>query len=189
MILTREEYNNVSENLKYHLDNKLTLSESIFRIGSEAYIELINEARELHSQNKLQLNENDSFIVERLQTGKKGTLTHKGNKRTVDLDEPHIRRKDEPTKNLYVVYRPHRDGKKDPDTGLVKAVTIGFGEDTGTGKPDVRQKHQEEGKRKAFLARHGCAKKTAKDQYSASWWACNMHLFWKQLGLKTNDPW
>ena len=188
MILTREEYNTVSENLRYHIDNNLTLSESIFRIGSDAYLELINEARELHIENKLQLNIDDTFILERLQTGKKGTLSlGGGKKKTVALDEPHIRRKDEPSKNLFIVYRPHKDGTKDPDTGLVKAVAIGFGEDTGAGKPDIRQKHQDEGNRKAFLARHNCQSK--KDQYASGWWSCNVHKFWKQLGLKTNDPW
>ena len=52
MILTRDEYNTVSENLKYHVENNLTLSESIFRVGSDAYLDLINEARELWKDDK-----------------------------------------------------------------------------------------------------------------------------------------
>ena len=32
----------VSEDLKYHLDNKLTLTENVFRIYSESYFNLIN---------------------------------------------------------------------------------------------------------------------------------------------------
>ena len=35
----------VSNEMKYHLDNKLSLSENVFRIYSESYFSLINEAR------------------------------------------------------------------------------------------------------------------------------------------------
>lgn len=188
-LLTLNEYNSISKNLRYHIDNELSITESIFRIGSDAYLDLINETRDLYFNHKIALNEYDQYIVEKLQTGKKGTYVDRksGKKKTVKLDDPHIRKKDEPTSNLFIVYRPHPDGEKDPDTGLVIAKALGFGEDTGPGNPDVRQKHQEEGKRNSFLARQKC--KQEKDQNTKKWWACNMHLFYKQLGLKTNDPW
>ena len=188
-LLSFNQHIDLSENLSYHVDNKLSLTESIFRIGSDAYLDLVNETRKLYFDGKIALNEYDQFIVEKLQTGKQGTYTDRatGKKTKVKLDDPHIRKANEPTKNLMIVYRPHPEGEKDPDTGLVKAKVIGFGEDPGSGKPDVRQKHQEEGRRKSFLARHNC--KQQKDMYTARWWACNMHLFYKQLGLKTNDPW
>ena len=35
----------ISEGLNYHLERGIPLSESIFRIESEAWIDLINEAR------------------------------------------------------------------------------------------------------------------------------------------------
>jgi len=178
--------NTINEHIKYHIEQELSISESIFRIGSDAYLDFVNRLRDLHESGKINLTENDKFIVENLQTGKEGTLSIGGKKKTVTLDDPHIRRKDEPGK-LYVVYRPHKDGKKDKETGLVKAVAIGFGEDTGPGNDDVRQKHQDPARRKAFLTRHGCSKKT--DLYAAGWWSCNLHKFWKKLGLKTNDPW
>ena len=188
MILTRDEYNNVSENLKYHVENGLTLSESIFRIGSDSYLDLINEARELYKDEKLQLSEDDAFIVERLQTGKKGTWKNpnSGKKETVTLDDP---KKQPPSmgNNLFHVFRANPKGDKDPDTGLVKAMQIGFGERSDKNGVNMIKKHQDEGNRKAFLARHGCAKK--KDQYASGWWSCNVHLFYKQLGLKTKDPW
>ena len=189
MILTRDEYNNtVSENLKYHVDNQLTLSESIFRVGSDAYEDLINEARKLYAENKLQLSEDDAFIVERLQTGKKGTWKNPKTKKkeTVTLDDP---KKQPPSmgNNLFHVFRANPKGTKDPDTGLVKAMQIGFGERSDKNGVNMIKKHQEEGNRNAFLARHNC--KSKKDQYASGWWSCNVHLFYKQLGLKTNDPW
>lgn len=188
-LLTRDEYGQISENLKYHIDNKLSITESIFRLGSDAYLDLVNEVRSLHTDGKISLNENDQYIVEKLQTGKKGTYLDKktGKKITVTLDDPHLRKPSEPSENLFLVYRPNKNGDKDPDTGLVKAVALGFGEKPAAGKPDVRKKHQDEGRRKSFLARHNCSQQ--KDQDTARWWSCNIHLFWNQLGLKTNDPW
>ena len=37
----------VSENLQYHLDNKIPLGESIFRISSNAHVKLFAEIRKL----------------------------------------------------------------------------------------------------------------------------------------------
>ena len=37
--------NNISENLKYHIRNQISLNESVFRYGSKAHFDLINEAR------------------------------------------------------------------------------------------------------------------------------------------------
>lgn len=181
--------NEINSHIRYHIENQLTISDSIFRIGSESYLDFVNEMRTLHLDGKIKVSETDRFILEKLYTGKKGTFTDPdtGKKITVNLDDPHLREPKEPSKNLYIVYRPAPSGEKDKDTGLVKAIAIGFGEDPGPGKPDVRDKHQDAGRRASFLARHNCDEK--KDPYAAGWWACNMHKWYKQLGLKTADPW
>ncbi len=74
----------VSKEMEYHLDNKISLSENIFRIYSEKYFDLINEARELYNKNLLRLNEEDSWLVES-DLGKKVVLEN-GNE--VYLDAP-----------------------------------------------------------------------------------------------------
>jgi hypothetical protein len=53
----------VSGGLKYHLDNKLPLGESVFRYGSDKYIQLLKEVKALRGSNLISLNENDEFIV------------------------------------------------------------------------------------------------------------------------------
>ncbi len=53
-----------SKELKYHLDNNISLSENIFRIYSESYFNLINEVRRLYNENLIALNDEDSWIVE-----------------------------------------------------------------------------------------------------------------------------
>ena len=54
----------VSNDLQYHLENEITLSENVFRIYSEKYFKLINEVRSLYNRDLIQLNEEDSWIVE-----------------------------------------------------------------------------------------------------------------------------
>ena len=54
----------ISEELKYHLENKISLSENIFRIYSEKYFKLINEVRNLYNEGKIMLNDEDTWLVE-----------------------------------------------------------------------------------------------------------------------------
>ena len=53
----------VSEDLKYHLENSIPLNETIYRVGSEKYFNLIKEIKSLYSKGFIKLNENDTFIV------------------------------------------------------------------------------------------------------------------------------
>lgn len=64
----------VSNNLNYHLKNKISLNENIFRPNSNKFFELINEVRELYNENVIRLNEKDLNIVES-DLGKKVKLT------------------------------------------------------------------------------------------------------------------
>ena len=54
----------ISKDLKYHLDNKITLSENIFRGDSKNFFNLINEVRSLYNKNLIKLNEDDCWIIE-----------------------------------------------------------------------------------------------------------------------------
>ncbi len=60
MKLVTETY--VSDNLKYHLENNIPLSKSIFRSGSNAYLDLVNEVRELHNVGFIDLNKKEHGI-------------------------------------------------------------------------------------------------------------------------------
>jgi hypothetical protein len=184
-----DEYkNSINEHIRYHIQNELGISDSIFRIGSDAYLDFVNEMRTLYSEGKIQVSEDDQFILEKLFTGKKGTWKNPKTekKETVTLDDPRLLN-DPDDWHLYQVYRPAKSGEKDKDTGLPKVVEIRFGTKTASDKPDVREIHQDPSRRSAFLARHNCKEK--KDEWASGWWSCNIHLFYKQLGLKTADPW
>ena len=54
----------ISDRLKYHLDNKLTLEQNVFRIYSESYFKLVNEVRGLYNDDAIELNDDDLDIVE-----------------------------------------------------------------------------------------------------------------------------
>jgi hypothetical protein len=73
----------LSENMKYHVDNKLPLTENTFRYGSEAFLDLWAEARYLYSRNAIHLNEIDKEIITETNLGEYGM--YEGKKVPLDL--------------------------------------------------------------------------------------------------------
>ena len=177
----------ISEELKYHLENRLTLTENVFRIYSESYFNLINEVRNLHRLGFIKLNENDKWIVNSdlgksvlLESGEKIWLDapfeipqpineaeHRGKK--VRLGSP-FRTPGGPKKFAVYVKTPG---------GGVKKVTFG--------DPNLRIKNASKGRAKSFRARHKCDQK--KDRTTAGYWSCNVSRYRKKLGLKSSRSW
>lgn len=173
----------ISEELKYHIDNEIPLHENSFRIHSDAYFGLINEARDLYNKGLLELDEDEQKLVE-TNIGEKVKTTigdvyldcpfvldeaeYKG--KDVDLNQP-FRTPGGPKK--FAVY------VKNPKTDKVKMVRFG---DSG-----LSIKGDDPEAKKSFLARHKCDEK--KDRTKPGWWSCNIHLYKKQLGLKFKGKW
>ena len=171
----------VSVELKYHLDNKISLSENIFRTYSEKYFELIEEVRKLYFENKIELNDDDAELVES-DLGKKSIYEgreiyldapieeeedvlmeakHRG--KTVKLNRP-FRTPQGPKK--YAVFVKSKNGN-------IKKVTFG--------DPNLRVRGRSAARRKSFAARHKCSQK--KDRTTAGYWSCRSHRI-KSLGNK-----
>ena len=74
----------ISEGLKYHIDNKIPLSENIYRIGSKEYMKLYSEARALYSRGKLDVSEDDKYFLTETHVGSFGMFEGK----RVPLDIP-----------------------------------------------------------------------------------------------------
>lgn len=53
----------VSEGIKYHIEHGLGLFESIYRPGSKAWLDLVNEVRSLNTQGQIQLTDNDKWLL------------------------------------------------------------------------------------------------------------------------------
>ena len=171
----------VSDNLKYHLEKQISLSENIFRTYSDSYFELLEEVRTLYINNQIELCDPDAELVES-DLGKKELfegrevyldapieieedllmeLKHRG--RTVHLNRP-FRTPGGPKK--YAVYVKSKSGK-------VKKVTFG--------DPNMRSRAGNKARRKSFAARHRCAQK--KDRTTAGYWSCRSHRM-RSLGNK-----
>ena len=73
----------LSENLQYHVDNKLPLTENTFRYGSEAFINLWAEARALYLREIIHVNDDDKEILEETDLGNYGM--YEGKKVPLDL--------------------------------------------------------------------------------------------------------
>jgi len=76
----------ISEGLRYHIENGVSLQENVFRIGSKKYLELFAEARLLNEWGAIQLDENSRHLVENTDIGKFGIL----NGKKVPLDIPMV---------------------------------------------------------------------------------------------------
>lgn len=162
-----------SSNLTYHLENKISVLENIFRPGSTSFFELLRESRnfqELLSDGDRVLFEEsdlglwakfegemvpldlpmlcDEFITEAEYKGKK-----------VSLGKP--MRSSGPKK--YKVY------VKNPKTGRVKVVHF------GDVKGGLTTKINDPAARRSFIARHRCRRKwKPSDRLSAGYWSCNL---------------
>ena len=54
----------VSENLKYHINNNIKLASNVFRIHSKSYLDLFNEARVLWKSGSLEVCDADAWLLQ-----------------------------------------------------------------------------------------------------------------------------
>jgi len=170
--------------LQYHLDNKLTLSECVYRYSSDSFVQLFAEARQGVRDGKIALNESDLDLIENTDIGEYGLF--EGVKVPLDLpllNEQELEEAEYKGKDI-ALNKPKRGGPKkfyvyvkNPKSGNVKKVNFG---DSG----NLTVKLNEPGARAAFAARHKCASK--KDKTSPGYWSCNIGRYWKSLGGSKN---
>ena len=181
----------VSDALKYHMDNNMSLTNNGFKVYSESYFDLVNEVRDLYNEGMIDLNEEDRLMIEsdlgkKIKIGKEivyldapyiyeteteeDILTEaKLNGKNVELNKPH---KTPGGPKKFAVYV--KTGK-----GTVKKITFG--------DPNLRVKNNNKGAAKSFRARHKCDQK--KDRTMAGYWSCNVGRYAKKLGLKSSRNW
>ena len=199
--LTEEQVNNIvedivvavgamrsmSEGLRYHVENNIPLSDSIYRLGSEQYFNMYSEARKLANEGKYQFNEEDTAFLQESDLGEyamfEGEMVPLDFPMYIMTEEEHElaeKKKKEkgpigkPMKNSgggkkYKVY------VKSKKTGNVKTLTY------GDSKGGLKGNWNDPDARSSFAARHDCENK--KDRTKAGYWACRAH---KDFG--TNVP-
>jgi uncharacterized cupin superfamily protein len=178
----------ISDELKYHLDNSLTLTENVFRVYSDSYFDLINETRDLYYSGYLNLEDEDDVWIVESDLGKSVTLD---NGKVVYLDAPFeieetITEAKHRGKNVKLnsPFRTPGGPKKfavyvKTPSGGIKKVTFG--------DPNLRVRNANKKAAKSFRARHNCDKK--KDRTTAGYWSCNISRYRKKLGLKSSRSW
>ena len=73
----------LTENLQYHVQNQLPLTENTFRYGSQSFLDLWSEARYLYVREIIHVNEDDKSILEETSLGEYGM--YEGKKVPLDL--------------------------------------------------------------------------------------------------------
>jgi hypothetical protein len=181
----------ISKELKYHIDNRITLTNNVFRVYSESYFDLVNEVRELWNEGKIKLNEEDTLMVE----SDLGIKVKIG-KEYVYLDAPYIY-ETETEEDILAEAKVHGKNVKlgspfrtpggpkkfavyvKSKTGGVKKVTFG--------DPNLKVRNANKKAAKSFRARHKCSQK--KDRTTAGYWSCHVGRYSKQLGLASSNSW
>ena len=171
----------LSENLRYHVENKLPLTENTFRYGSKSFLNLWAEARSLYLREVIHVNDDDKEILEETDLGNYGL--YEGVK--VPLDLPMLEEEEieeaEGKKKTPPIGKPKRGGSKKfyvyvRDKGKVKKVSFG--------QAGMSAKINDPKARRAFAARHDC--KNKKDRTKPSYWSCRLPRYAKLLGLKSS---
>jgi len=181
----------VSEALQYHIDNRLSLTDNVFRVYSESYFDLVNEVRKLYNVGVIDLNEEDRLMVES-DLGKRVKI---GNE-IVYLDAPYIYETE--TEEDILAEAKHRGknvklGKPFRTPGGPKKFAVYVKSGNGGvkkvtfGDPGLRVKNANKKAAKSFRARHNCQNK--KDRTTAGYWSCNVGRYAKQLGLSSSNSW
>lgn len=181
----------VSPELKYHIDNGLTLTNNIYRVYSEGYFNLVNEVRDLYESNLILLNSEDRLMVE----SDLGRIVEI-NGQEIYLDAPYVLEYE--TEEDIIEEAKHRGknvnlGKPFRTPGGPKKFAVyvrkpGGGVKKVTfGDPNLKIRNRNKKAAKSFRARHNC--KDKKDRTTAGYWSCNVGRYAKQLGLSSSNSW
>jgi len=176
----------VSENLKYHIDKGIVLRDNVFRITSQAYLDLVDEVRALYENDLVALDDMDADLVE---TDLGETAEYHG--RTVLLDVPVrvISRFDEAEyhgKSVKLGKPSRTPGERKKFAVYVKAPS-GKIKRVRFGDPKLSVKNNDPARAKSFRARHKCSEK--KDRTTPGYWACHIGSYAKSVGLKSSRSW
>lgn len=181
----------ISNELKYHIDNNLSLTDNVFRVYSENYFNLVNEVRDLYNQGLIDLNEEDKMMVES-DLG----IKVKVNGEYIYLDAPYVTEV-ETEEDILAEAKHHgknvKLGKPFRTPGGPKKFAVYVRKPGGGikkvtfGDPGLRIKNSNKKRAKSFRARHKCSQK--KDRTTAGYWSCNVGRYAKQLGLASSNSW
>ena len=186
----------VSDDLQYHLDNKIALGEGLFRYGSDSYVRLYTEVKTLNDLNAIKLNENDEKLIEDFTNQ---SVIIEGERILLNLiienDVEHIleegdkykgKKSNSPSRGAgggkaYKVFVPGCNAKTKSNPRGIKKISFGSG--------GLKAKLSNKEAKKSYNARHGCSKGRHNDKCKAGYWSCRLPRYAKKLGLSGGGTW
>lgn len=176
----------ISEALKYHLENGLSLHENAFRIYSKAWFGLVEEVRNLYENEKIALNDADADLVES-DVGE--TAEYNGRRVFLDAPFPLKQRLDEAEYHgkKVSIGKPFRTPGENKKFAVYVKTKSGRIKKVRFGDPKLTVKNDNPARAKSFRARHKCSEK--KDREKAGYWACRIGRYAKSVGLKSSKSW
>ena len=178
--------NLLSENLSYHLNEGVGLLESVFRLESDSWLDLINEARELFYSGSIGLTEDEIWLVG-TDAGNKGI--YEGSEVLLDIPFEYYEEIDEAEYRGRKVNlnRPFRTSSGPRKFGVYTKNEKGNVVKVGFGQPGMRVNNNDQKKARSFQKRMKCDQPGPK--WKAKYWSCNVARYRKLLGIKSSRPW
>ena len=184
----------ISEGLQYHLDRNIPLTENIYRYGSEAFFNLINETRELYYNGDIELSFVDRELIE-TNIGEKAMFEGKEVWLDIPMEDTEILSEEDRFKGkksgspqrdasggkAYKVYVAGCAKKTDSNPRGIKLVRFGSG--------GLKAKLSNKEAKKSFNARHGCSEGRHNDKCKAGYYSCRLPRYAKALGLSGGGTW
>ena len=192
----------LEEAVQYHLENKISFTENVFRPGSDMFFQMISEAKKFYAEGKYQ--PKDDWEKDMLASNIGEKAIYEGQE--VILDYPFEELNEACWDGYKQVGMKKKGGKMVPN--CVKEETINEEDKTegkGIGKPwreggggavyvrdgdsirkvrfsqsGMKKKYMDPGATRSFVARHHCL--SNKDKTSASYWACRWPRFFSNSG-------
>jgi hypothetical protein len=196
---TEQNLPTLEEAIQYHVENKISFTENVFRPGSEMFFEMISEAKRLYTEGKYE--PKDEWEKDMLESNIGEIAEFEGQQ--VVLDYPI----EEGLEECWTGYT-QRGMKKKGDKMVPNCVPVNEEDKTegkGIGKPwqeggggavyvrvgdgvrkisfsksGMKKKYMDPAATRSFVARHRCL--TNKDKTSASYWACRWPRFFSNSG-------
>jgi hypothetical protein len=163
----------LEEAVQYHLENKISFTENIFRPESDMFFEMISEAKRLYTEGKYE--PKDEWEKDMLQSNIGEKAMFEGQE--VILDYPFEEELNEEDKTEGKgIGKPWREGGggavyvRDGDS--IRKISFS--------KSGMKKRYMDPAATRSFVARHRCL--TNKDKTSASYWACRWPRFFSNSG-------
>jgi hypothetical protein len=176
----------ISENLSYHLNEGIGILESVFRLESESWLDLVNESRILFNKGKIGLSEDEIWLIG-TDAGKKGIYEGREVLLDIPFEDVEELHEAEYRGRKVNLNKPFRTPSGPRKFGVYTKNEKGNVVKVGFGQPGMRVNNSDPKKARSFQKRMRCDNPGPK--WSAKYWSCNVARYRKLLGIKSSNPW